>query len=531
MLQRLQSRRLPSLGQLRYLPRLLDTKQKRIVGLNVLIATIAFIALIIRLWFQITVPVPAIGGSYAEGLIGEPRFINPLLAPGNHVDRDLSSLVFSGLMRTDTDGSLVTDLAKDYSVSPDQKTYTFTLRDNLVWHDGETLNADDIVYTITSIQDPAFKSPLRVSFAGVQVNRIDDKTISFTLQQPFPSFLSTMTVGIIPQHLWYSIPPSQASLAEANIRPIGSGPYSFKTLTKDTVGTIRSITLERNTKYYGQVPSISELTFKFYPDFDTALDALKNKNVDGLGSAPLEYKDDLEKIHSVQLKNLVIPQYNALFFNPEKNPVLKDTAIRKALALGIDRDRIVREAIQGSGNVVDTPLILSAATPDDGRAHYAYDPTSANSMLDAAGWKRTATSTVRMKDKAQLNIALTTSDQQENVTAANIIKENWEALGINVDLQVVDKTKIKKDRIEPRDYQVLLFAQILVSNQDMYAFWHSSQDKNPGNNLSVLANKDIDAALEQLRATTDPAAQQALYQKFETKLTNEVFAIFLYNPT
>jgi peptide/nickel transport system substrate-binding protein len=487
--------------------------------------------LIIRIWFQITTPIPAIGGTYTEGLVGTPRFINPLLAPGNHVDRDLSSLVFSGLMRVDTDGALVPDLAKEVRISDDKKIYTFTLRDNLIWHDGEPLTADDIVYTISSIKDPAFKSPLRVSFSGVDVKRIDDKTVSFTLPQPFPSFLEALTVGIIPQHLWYSIPPAQASLAEANIRPVGSGPYIFKMVTKDTAGSIRSMTLTRNTKYHGTVPRITELTFKFYPDFETAFDALKNKNVDGLGSAPLDAKSDLEKNRSVQLKNLIIPQYNALFFNPEKNPVLKDAALRKALALGIDRDRIIREALQDSGNVVDTPLILNAPSSHEGRMHYGYDPNAAGKLLDDAGWKVDETTKLRNKDKAELTIALTSSDQQENATTAAIIKENWEALGIKVDLQIIDKTKIKKERIEPREYQVLLFGQILVSNQDAYAFWHSSQYKNPGNNLSVLGNKDIDAALEQLRNTNDPAVQTELYKKFETKLTNEVFAIFLYNPT
>lgn len=531
LLHKIQSRKFPSLAQVQYLPRLLNAREKRIVGANVGIAFLAVLALGIHLWLQMTTQVAAVGGTYTEGLVGSPRFINPLLAPGNHVDRDLTALVFSGLMRVDVNGSLVPDLAQEFNVSEDQKVYTFTLREGLTWHDDEPLTADDVVYTISSIQDASFKSPLRVSFGGVKVERVDDRTVTFTLQQPFPSFLSALTVGIIPQHVWYSIPPAQASLAEANIKPVGAGPYAFKTMTKDSAGSIRSITVTRNTHYHGEIPHLKDISFKFYPDFETAFEALRNKNVDGLGSAPLEFREELAKNRSVQLKELIIPQYNALFFNPESNAALKDLSVRKALALGIDRDRIIRDALAGSGTRVDTPLIINAPEMHEGRVQYGYNPDEAQKILDTAGWKREGDQQLRTKDKATLTISLTTSDQQENATAAAIIKENWESLGITVDLQIVEKNKIKKERIEPRNYQVLLFAQILVSNQDAYAFWHSSQNRHPGLNLSLLANKDIDAALEQVRNTNDPAAQNELYKKFETKLTNEVVAIFLYNPT
>ncbi|OGY91959.1 MAG: hypothetical protein A3B31_00060 [Candidatus Komeilibacteria bacterium RIFCSPLOWO2_01_FULL_53_11] len=530
ILAHLNARKIPTPAQLAYLPRMLNVKEKRSLLAALLVFIIASALLGGRVWLRVTTAAPKSGGSYMEGLIGVPRFINPLLASSNDTDRDISSLVFAGLFRIDHTGGLVPDMADSISVSEDQKVYTIALKENLTWHDGEPISADDIVYTIHAIQDPALKSPLRITFTGIEIAPIDRKTIMFTLQRPFPSFLSALTVGILPEHIWYSIPTAQAHLAEYNIKPIGSGKYKFKSLTKDSTGVIRSMSLQRFDEFHGARPYIDELTFKFYSDFPTALEALQNKNVEGLSFLPISYQGALKDSKNIELKRLTIPQYNALFFNPEHNALLKDRVIRSALARAVDRDRIVREALGANGTAIMAPLIPGFDGDMTESNKLGYDPESAKTILDAAGWKLAEGASVRTKDETELAVRITTIDQDANIQAANIIRENWEAVALKASVDVISRDRIRKDIIEPRAYEILLFGQIITSGPDIYALWHSSQNLHPGNNLSVLANKDVDQTLETLRNTTDKAAQTELYQKFIDKIAEEAFGIFLYNP-
>ncbi len=530
MLAHLNARKIPTPAQLAYLPRILSVKEKRSLLVALLVFIVAGALLGGRTWLRVTTASPKSGGSYTEGLIGSPRFINPVLTSSNDADRDISSLVYAGLFRIDATGGLIPDMADSVSVSEDQKVYTIALKENLTWHDGEPVSVEDIVYTMHTIQDPALKSPLRVTFVGIAVTRVDRNTVMFSLQRPSPSFLSALTVGILPEHIWYSIPTAQAHLAEYNIKPIGSGKYKFKTLTKDSTGVIRSMTLQRFDQFHGARPYIDELTFKFYADFPTALEALQNKNVEGLSFLPISYQEALKDSKNIELKQLTIPQYNALFFNPENNALLKDRAIRSALAKAVDRDRIVREALGDNGTAIMAPLIPGFNGDMTASNKLSYDPDAAKSILDETGWKFAEGATVRTKDEAELAVRITTIDQDANIQAANIIRENWEAVGLKASVDIISRERIRKDIIEPRAYEILLFGQIITSGPDTYALWHSSQNLHPGNNLSVLANKDVDQALETLRNTTDAVAQTELYQKFIDKIAEEVFAVFLYNP-
>ena len=130
-----------------------------------------------------------------------------------------------------------------------------------------------------------------------------------------------------------------------------------------------------------------------------------------------------------------------------------------------------------------------------------------------------------------MEITLTTVDQPETAAMAASIKDQWEAIGVKTNINVVARTRVRPEVIEPRAYQTLLFGQILRDNQDPYMFWHSSQTKNPGLNLSLLGNKDIDSALEKARATDNTQTKSDAYKLFQNTVHDQVFAIFLYNPS
>ncbi len=525
-------KKIPHWNQLRQLGKVLSPSEKRQILISLSIFIIAIIGLGLRFYYSHTYELPANGGSYTEGLIGNPRFINPLLAPNNDADRDVSQLVFSGLLKLNDQGELVPDLATSYSVSEDGKTIVFELRDGIYWHDGELLTADDVVFTIDTILDPEFKSPLRPSFGGITAEALNQNTVKFQLKEAYAPFLSSLTVGIIPRHIWYPIPAAQASLSEHMTKPIGSGPYKFKSLTKDNnTGAIKLYTLTANENYYERPPYITELSFKFYPDFLSGVEALKNQNVDGLSLLPKENRQT-DQLKKVNIYNLSLPQYSAIFFNPQNNAALSDINVRQALAYAINRQVIIDQALSGEGVIINSPILPGAPGYDAELPNYNFDATKAAELLDKSNWTIKEGQTFRTnKENQELVVKLTTVDQPENAAALSLIKDNWESIGVKTELEIIPKNKIRKDVLETRNYQMLLFGQIVSANNDPYPFWHSSQNQNPGLNLSLLANKDIDRYLDEARAASDPAVQVEALKKFQTKLQESAFAIFLFNPS
>ena len=542
LILKLNKKKLPSPGQIKQLPKFLNKVEKLQLVVVLVIFILSGLTLGWRFYLRNSTPIPKMGGSYTEGLVGFPHLVNPILAT-NDVDRDLVKLLFSGLMKFDEQGELVPDLASDYIIDAEQKLYTFELRPDLKWHDGTPITVDDVLFTVASIKNSEYKSPLKNSFAGVTATRINDQTIQFELEKPFAPFLSILTVGIIPEYAWYSIPAFSAALSDLNIRPIGSGPYKFKSLTRDTNGSIKSYSLEAYDEYHLGEPFISEMNFKFYPDFQTGVVALQNKNIDGLIYLPKEYKEILNE-DKINFNALHFPQYTGVFFNPKDNDLLKDNTFRQALAISIDKQRILDEVLNDDGQVIHSPILPGMIGYDAEVKSPDFNPEDAKTILEELGWKMPEQGEFRIKPSKEndtedeeevatkeLTLKLTTIDQSENVRTASIIQENWQAIGIKTELNIIAKEKMRKDIIEPRDYEVLIFGQVVNANSGPYPFWHSSQNQYPGLNLSTLANKDIDDSLDIIRsAKTDEAKLEPL-TNFQNKLLELNFAIFLYNPT
>ncbi|MCD4760324.1 ABC transporter substrate-binding protein [bacterium] len=535
LILKLNKKKIPNLLQIKQLPKFLNKIEKLQLIVALLILIISSTALGWRFYLKNSITVPKDGGSYTEGLIGAPRLVNPILADTD-VDRDLIKLVFSGLMKFDQQGQLIPDLANGYTIDAEQTTYTFELKNNIRWHNGEPITANDVVFTINSIKNVEYNSPFKNSFNGITINQINDHTIQFKLEKPFAPFLSILTIGIIPEHLWYSIPAFGASRADLNIKPIGSGPYKFKSLTRESNGNIKNYTLETYNDYHLDAPHIEELHFKFYPDFLTGATALQNKNIDGLIYLPKEYKEDIKSNKKVNFYNLQFPQYTAVFFNPKNNDLLSDKNIRRALAISVNKEKILTEVLNDDGQIIHAPILPGLIGYDPETKAEDYSPNKAAEILDNLKWTKPEEGQFRTKtnnddEEEELSIKLTTINQSENVKAATIIQESWEAIGIQTELEIISKNKIKKDVIETRNYQALVFGEVINVNSGPYPFWHSSQNQHPGLNLSVLANKDIDSYLEDVRnAKTDQTKLEPL-QKFQEKLLALNFAIFLYNPT
>jgi len=534
--------RLPSWRQIRHLPEVLSSNDNLKLQLGTILILAGLAILGGRWYYGNTVLAPAVGGTFTEGVVGSPHSLNPVLAVSNDVDMDLTRLIYSSLYTTDKDGAIVPELVLNETVSPDQKTYVLRLRE-AKWHDGTPVTADDVLFTLGLFQDPAWKSPLRAEFESVTASKVDDRAVQLVIKEPLLSFRSLLTFGILPQHVWKNIAPADALQAEANLKPIGSGPFAFDSIERDSRGFILAYNLKRNPDYYAQPPYIERLRFQFYPDDNAALDGLKRHDVDSLSYVPRDLIPGLKGIGAITPVSLELPQVTAVFFNTQKNAALQDKNVRRALAMAINKSRLLLDVLHGEGRPLDNPP-LPGYVPTPGAAP-VFDPVASGKLLDAAGWKldtdglrkKTTVTTTKVKKvttsvttQTPLAIRLTVVDQPESDADAKIIQESWATIGVTVEIDAVSPTDIYRSRIQPRDYEALLYGQLMGPDADPYPYWHSTQVADPGLNLALFANRQADADLEAARTSADATERAGHLANFINILNDQVPAVFLYSP-
>lgn len=474
---------------------------------------------------------PQNGGTYTEAIVGQPRYINPILANTNDADMDLTKVIYSSIVRLGSDLTLKNDLATSIDTSSDGKTYTIHLREDALWHDGQKLTADDVVFTIQTIQSKDYNSPLAPAFQGVTITKVDDKTVKFILQKTaYAPFLSSLTVGILPKHVWENVPAKNIGLAEQELKPIGSGPFKFEEIvTKKKTGEITSIKLARNDSYYGDKAYLSNIIFTFFNTHEEAIAALTGSKVDGIGYLPSSLLSSVQHRSALNTKKLLLPQYFGLFFNQTKNSILNDAGVRSALDLAIDREEIVQQALGGQGEPLGIPIPSGLFSFPEIKGG-VFDSETAKQNLEEAGWKVTGEDGVRTKDGKPLEVTITTTDWQEYIKTAELIKEKWKAIGVKTNIQSLGTSIIQQTAIIPRQYEILLYGENLPADPDPYPFWHTSQIKSPGLNLSLVQDKEIDKLLETARITIDVNKRKEVLRTFIEKFLNARPAIILYRP-
>lgn len=480
------------------------------------------------------IEIPKRGGTIIEGVVTLPHYINPVLAVTDS-DKDITALVYAGLMRQTTEAEPVPELAENYTISTDGKEYTFILKPGLEFTDGTPLTADDVVYTIQQIQNPILKSPKRAHWEGITVQKIDDRTVKFILGQAYAPFLDNATIGILPQELWENTPTDAFALSDVNTNPVGSGPYKLKSIKKNNNGIPLFYELTPNDAYTLGRPLIAKIIFKFYPNEKMLEEAYLAGEIDSINGISPEFAKGLEGRGNV-IYSASLPRVFGLFFNQSENPILADLSVRRALDLSVDREYIVDTVLQGFGTTLNGPVpesfiedspTATTSTPYEDRLR------AANTLLDKAGWitnadgireKKTSTGTT------SLSFAISTSDAPELKDVADILKSEWRKIGIHVDVKVFEGGNLNQNIIRPRKYDALLFGQIVNRDLDLYAFWHSSQKTDPGLNISVYANSKVDKILETIRSTASTTNRMQEFKKLQNELATDVPAVFLYSP-
>lgn len=518
----------PSLQQLRFLPRVLSTRERYLIA----VFSISILGLLVYLpigaFYAQTQPAPDFGGSYTEGLLGEPKYINPLLVQTNDTDRDLSSIIYSGLLKYDPNGHLTLDLAESYEVSSDGLEYTFVLKKNIQWHDGAPLSADDVIFTIRILQNSDYGSIHRINWQGIEAEKIDDHTIKLKLKNRYAQFLNNATLGILPKHLWENIRPSSFPLSDLNLHPVGSGPYRFKRLLKDEAGLIQNYELEAFEYFYDGRPFIKKLAFKFYASEEELVTAYNRNHIEGIGYLSVNKIEDIKFSNRLAVQNIKLPRYFAAFFNPNQSKILGDKNIRLALNYGTDRQTLIDQVLSGHGLIVNSPILKELTAPHTPQK-YNFDSAFAKQILENSGWKDANSDGLREKEQDTLTLKIKTSNWPELSQTTEILKKQWTELGFKIELEIEPLTDIQQS-IKDRNYEVLVFGEVLNLDPDPYSFWHSSQKKDPGLNLALYDSKIADKILEESKQVLNPIERNQKYEDFEKILLEDVAAVFLYSP-
>lgn len=494
------------------------------------LCVISSLGLLYLLNASLLVASPARGGSLTEGILGSPRFINPILAASD-ADRDVTALTYSGLLRATPEGGYEPNLAERYEISEDGLSYTFRLRQDATFHDGTPVTADDIVFTIGKIQDAGLKSPLRANWDGVVVEALDTRTVRFTLKAAYAPFIKNLSLGIVPKHLWEGVSDEEFPFSDLNASPVGSGPYRINSIERTASGIPSSYELKPFSRYIGGAPYLS-LTLRFYQSEDALVDALKSGEVDAAsGISP----EKLAALKGPTIATTPLNRVFGVFFNQNQSEILRDKAVRRALNISLDRNDLIQKVLGGYG----TPLLgpVPPSVLPSGTSTLEISIEAAREILADDGWKpneqgvlQKTTGKGSSATTQTLQFDLSTANVPELRAAAQYLKDTWGQLGVQVNVKVFEPGDLSQNVIRPRRFDALLFGEVIGRELDLFAFWHSSQRNDPGLNIAGYANADADEALQSLRQTADTQKRQALYQQFSDELRADVPAVFLYTP-
>jgi len=620
-----QLKKWPSKSQWRQIFKVLTKKEKIFFFAFLTLFLGGAFFLVFNFYFKNTEIKPAFGGSFAEGVVGSPRFINPIYGEISDIDRDLVQLIFAGLMKYDGSGKIVPDLVKEgYKFLEEGRVFEVSLKENIFWQDGEKLTVDDVIFTIETIQNPDYKSPLRPAWVGVDIEKISELTLRLKLKNPSAVFLENLTLKILPRHIWQEIPPDNFPLSVYNLQPIGSGPYQLKKIKQDKLGYIKSLTLTENVHYFGEKPKIKEIVFYFYNNEEELIKAAKRKEVQGFSLLNPESFEFFKK-NEFKLHFFSLPRYFAVFFNLEKSEVLANGKVRQALNYGTDKEEIVEEVFQEQGKVIHSPILPEIYGFKNPAKIYEFDVEKAKELLDEAGFlekenkrekiikretiskfkndlklgsqglevkelqrclsaspaggpdiypegkitgsfdQKTKDALIRFQEKyakeilepwgfnkgtgivskttreklnelcdlspektLPLKISLVTVNQSPLIEVANILKNQWSKLGAEITVETLDSQTVE-DIIKNRNYEALLFGEVLSAVPDPLPFWHSLQKRDPGSNLSLYENKEVDKLLEGARQSLDSEIRAQKLESFQDILISDAPAVFLYS--
>lgn len=453
-----------------------------------------------------------------EGIIGQPRFLNPLFSEENEVDRTVTSLVFNGLIKYDFESkSFVGDIAEKYELEEDGKIYHFYLKNNIYFHDGQKLTIDDVIFTYEVIKSDNYHGFWKDAFSDVAIEKINDTELKMTLKTPLASFIEHNTVGILPKHLFKDTNDALRPDHIFNVSPIGTGKFKYfkKELISSENNKIESLILN-NVDNKSQ---IKKIRFNFYDSEEVLLNAFKMGEIDSFGSLNSHLKQVLDGWSKKKIVTKTLEQrYYGMFFNLKSDKRINSVEVREAIVRSINLDELLK-------NVFPDENITKMISPIE-TVSWAYNKDIKTYEFDVEKSKEL----IKDIPQEELQFTLTYPDTEINYETVLILKRYLEDIGLKIETKSVPLYNLRDTVIGPRNFEILLLGQEVFHDPDRYALWHSTQTDYPNLNISQFKNRFADRALEQARKTTDQTKRITAYKDFQRYFQNEIPAIMLYQP-
>ncbi len=463
------------------------------------------------------------GGILVNAMIGEPSNLIAMIA-GDSASSTIAGNIFNSLIKYDEKLNHAPELAKKWVISPDQKTITFTLKDNLVWADGTPLTSEDVLFTWQLVTDPNTRTPYASDYLLVKKASAPDKnTFEVTYEETYAPAIDTWaSLHILPKHL---LKDEDINNTYFSRKPTGSSYYQ---LNKWVSG--QQVSLKSNTNSSQGLPQIEQLISRIIPDTSSQFLELTADNIDLMSINPIQYqrvfparKDMLEKINLYkELGN----GYTYLGFNLKKAP-FNDVNVRQAINYAIDKDEVIKGVLLGLGEPIASPYKPGTRWNNPNLQPYPYSPKKALDLLKKAGYEKNEDGYFEKNGKVLAFEILTNQNKQREMTAV-LVQRRLKEIGIEVTIRVLEWASFINQYIRTGDFNAVVLGWSLSLDPDQFNIWHSSQ-QGPGQfNFIGYENSQVDKLLELGRKELDANKREKIYHQFSEHLLNDSPIVYLY---
>jgi peptide/nickel transport system substrate-binding protein len=478
---------------------------------------------------------PPQGGQVIVGLSQEPTIFNPLKST-LEVDRGVQFAIFDSLWRIDPDAVLHPNLATEIpsvengGISDDGLTYTFRLRDDAAWHDGEPFTAADVVFSHQTIMNPDFVPGTRIGHDQVaEISAPDDYTVTMTLAAPYAPFLLTWAdTYIVPEHVLAEV--EDLNTAEFNsTAPVGTGPFTFQ---ERVAGD--HITLQANPNYHGPGPYLDTVIFKYVPDLNVLYTQFQTGEVDATGIQGITAENFAE---AQTLEGKVIHSeptgFVEFIYMNHGNPVFQDLAVRQALYAAMDKQNIIDTIYYGVHGPIETYLPTQSWAYNPDLEPHVFDIAAANAILDEAGWAP-GDDGIRQKDDVRLSFTnSTTAGNAVREQAQQYLQQTWAEIGVDMQIENMPAAVIWGDYFNQSQYDSVMVGWTNPPDPDGTSRFHSAYipaQGGGGQNTMQYKNEELDALWEAGVAELDQEARAEIYRQAQQIMRDDLayLPIFQY---
>jgi peptide/nickel transport system substrate-binding protein len=488
-------------------------------------------------------PGPIESRPYREGMVGHPISISPLTAR-SQADRDLVALIFSGLVRNGPDSTIVPDLARSWTVDPTGAIWTFELRPEARWQDGEPVTAEDVAFTIRTLQNPSYTGPAAGSWRDVTVQVVGARTVVFTLSTPLGGFLQAATQPLAPAHLLADVPVDRLADDPFGQRPVGSGPFALVRLDASTaelspasgvgpteaptsnpspVATDSLATPAPTIRPSVPVPYLAGIEFRFFDDPDALVAAYRQGDLDAASGLSPAVIGDLASATGSRILRYPGSTLTAVLFNLRPGQHwFASPALRTALLEAIDRPALIESAFAMAASAASGLIPSSSVLLDPGAAEaVAYDRAAAQKALKAAGWTKVDNAWRRPTFKKPFTFDLLSPDAASNpatFAAAEAVARDWKRIGLQVTHVALPPAEFVTARLATGTFTVAVADVTVGLDPDLYPLLASSQTRTGGSNVIGLQDPALDTLLVAARKPGTAAARAAAYSALQVQL-------------